>query len=301
MGARRSIALAALLVAVGGLAAGCSGSSPRPAAIVFVSSRDGDYALFGMDADGSHQHRLTRERGDPSTPAGAFFQVTPAWSPDGRLIAFSSRRTGRSKIYVMNADGTGTKQLTFGAADDTDPTWSPDGKRIAFVRGRRSHLAIMDADGKGARRIGRDPAVVIEPAWSPDGRWIVYVRELPSTPVRELELVHPDGTGRRQLTYLAASVDGPAWSPDSKRIVFASDEHGQRFQLYSIGVDGKGLRRVSTAPENEFDPAWSPSGRTLAFARGGAIVTQTGGAEAELTSPKDNDSSPIWNPRPPRR
>src|SRR3954463_15286948 len=58
----------------------------------------------------------------------------PAWSPNGRLIAFSSTRDGNGEIYVMNADGTRPRRLTRNPLDDTDPTWSPDGRRIAFVR-----------------------------------------------------------------------------------------------------------------------------------------------------------------------
>ena len=76
-------ALAAAVAAL--LVAGCGGSSraKSPPALVFVSVKDGDYAIFGAQADGKHSYRLTKEKGDPSTPAGLFFQVQPAWSPDG--------------------------------------------------------------------------------------------------------------------------------------------------------------------------------------------------------------------------
>src|SRR5206468_9003007 len=74
---RRSFVFVALLVAV----AGCGSSAPRQAEMVFVSTRDGDYALYGVDAGGRHEWRLTKAKGDPSTPAGLFFQLQPAWSP----------------------------------------------------------------------------------------------------------------------------------------------------------------------------------------------------------------------------
>src|SRR5262245_27194555 len=96
------VALAAAVLA------GCGGSASKgPPALLFVSTKDKDYAIFGADANGSHIRRLTKEKGDPSTPPGLFFQEEPAWSPDGSRIAFASLRGGTSHIYVMAADGTG--------------------------------------------------------------------------------------------------------------------------------------------------------------------------------------------------
>jgi len=87
---RRLLSVAALAACV---VAGCGGSSFKgPPALVFVSVKDGDYAIFGAEADGSHARRLTKEKGDPSSPQGLFFQLQPAWSPDGQKIAFSSAR-----------------------------------------------------------------------------------------------------------------------------------------------------------------------------------------------------------------
>src|SRR6266545_8347032 len=108
------VRLLALLVAFAALlVAGCGGSSPKgPPDLLFVSTRDGDYAIFGADAEGKHVRRLTKERGDPSNPDGLFFQVDPTWSPDGQQIAFASHRDGTSRIYVMKADGSGTRRLT---------------------------------------------------------------------------------------------------------------------------------------------------------------------------------------------
>ena len=126
--------------------AGCGGSSPKgPTALVFVSVKDGDYAIFGADANGSHAQRLTKEKGDPSTPSGLFFQVQPAWSPDGKQIAFVSAREGTPHVYVMDADGTGTRRLTDSDQEDDHPTWSSDGTRIAFRGKVRSSRCLRRA------------------------------------------------------------------------------------------------------------------------------------------------------------
>ena len=92
---------------------------------MFVSWRDGNGEVYAMDADGSGPRNLTQH------PAK---DVRPAWSPDGRRIAFVSQRDGNSEVYVMNADGSGKRNLTRDRASDDYPTWSPDGRRIAFLR-----------------------------------------------------------------------------------------------------------------------------------------------------------------------
>jgi TolB protein len=156
----------------------------------------------------------------------------------------------------------------------------------------------MGADGSGAHRITHDDAPEGNPAWSPDGRWLAYSRQLREN-VRELWLVHPDGSQAHALTKLDVESTAPAWSPDGNRIAFQSNRGSSRIGLFVIGRDGRGLRRLTPrTDEDEFDPAWSPDGKTIAFSRDGAIVTLAGGTEQVVTNPRDNDSSPAWNPRP---
>jgi TolB protein len=163
-------ALAALLVA------GCGGSSrPKgPPALVFVSTKDGDYALFGAEADGSNVRRLTKEKGDPSSSAGLFFQIEPQWAPDGKEIAFVSGRDGRGHVYVMNADGTGARTVTNLRWVSGYPAWSPDSKRLAFMSnagGTHDHNEIFTTPLTGGKPTQRTFSTTdaIQPAWSPDG------------------------------------------------------------------------------------------------------------------------------------
>ena len=106
-----------------------------------------------------------------STPAPLDVQ-TPAWSPDGRKLAFVSRRDGNSEIYVINADGSGQENLTQHPARDSHPSWSRDGRKLAFVSRRdgNSEIYVMNADGSGLRNVTRAPSNDLRPAWSPDGR-----------------------------------------------------------------------------------------------------------------------------------
>ncbi len=111
--------------------------------------------------------RLTRDQGQDDFPA---------WSPDGRRIAFSSNRSGNYEIYVLGVDGGNPIRLTRNAADDADPKWSPDGRRIAFVSDRSGNhdIYVMNADGTGVRQLTTNPTGDGSPAWSPDGRSIVF-------------------------------------------------------------------------------------------------------------------------------
>jgi Tol biopolymer transport system component len=281
------------------LLASCGGSEePRPD-LLLVSTQDGDYAIYALNADGGSRKRFSdRDDGVSTSPREIFFQIEPAWSPDGSLIAFTSRRAGAQNVYVMRADGTMTRRLTSTTANDANPSWSPDGKRIVFDRGQSGDLYVMSSDGGAARRLGDDSADEKDPAWSPDGRWIAYVRRTPGTSARELGLMRPDGSGRHALTSLSSASISPSWSPDSKRIVFAAAINTTRYDLYSIGVDGKGMRRLTNTAEDAFEPAWSPDGKTIAFSRGGSIVTIGPAGEATvITDSEGNDSSPAWKPR----
>ena len=282
------------------LLTGCGGSGSTGTDIAFVSSRDGDYAIFGMKADGAQGKRLTDERGDTSTAGGVEFQTDPAWSPDGTRIAFASAREGSFDVYVMNADGTGTTRLTSSDANDQGPTWSPDGSRIAFARSSDGgHVWVMNADGTGVRRLTDDLAAEGEPSWSPDGRWIAYAHRASGSDFREIWVARPDGSARRNVTKLGAKSYAPAWAPDSQRLAFSADRDGVRYDIYTIGVDGRDIRRPVRSRDDAFEPAWSLDGSEIAFSRDGAIVVATlSGVERQLTDPEDNDSSPAWNPAP---
>jgi TolB protein len=277
----------------------CGGDGPTSPDLAFVSTRDGDYAIFSMSRDGKGERRLTDHDPDSSSPEGLFFQIDPAWSPDGTKIAFSSRRTGSNDLFVMNADGTGTRRLTSTKEDDLRPTWSPDGTRIAFARS--GDLFVMNADGSGAHSVVASRDEESQPAWSPDGDWIAYIRRIPDTRTSELRLVRPDGSGDRRVLRPNAAVFSPAWSPDGARIAFSSNRDGEVFELYTVAPDGKRLRSVAPTLTDAFEPAWSPDGSRIAFSEEGAIaVVELGGGEVErLTSTDDNDSSPVWNPKPP--
>lgn len=227
--------------------------SPDGERLVFVSDRDGgNWELYAMKADGSEQTRLT------DTPEN---EATPAWSPDGEKIAFATDINAAPAVWVMNADGSGRKQLESGLF----PSWSPDGARIAFndYYGQTPYLEVMNVDGSGRRRFGASLLQLMsglggaeEPAWSPDGEKLAFASVGDET---DIYVMNVDGSGRGRLTDIPGNDHWPpTWSPDGTRIAFTSDGADETGDIYVMNADGSGLTRLTDARAYDVFPAWRP-------------------------------------------
>lgn len=238
-----------------------------------VRDEERDFDIYVMRADGSDRRRLTNDK---------ILDVTPAWSPDAKSIAFahtpgSGTEDADGVIMLMDADGRGRSQLTHHAktADvvfDSNPTWSPDGSLILFTRAtftpdgqQRVAVHTIEPTGTGERLLIEDAA---EAAWSPDGRSIVFT----STRDRngetcfhdcstsgEIYVARADGTGVQRLTRSQAQDQSPTWTSDGKRIAFSSDRSNRaehEYEIYVMAADGGGLRRLTTNDVWDLEPAW---------------------------------------------
>ncbi|MEP6688048.1 MAG: hypothetical protein ABJC36_06840 [Gemmatimonadales bacterium] len=194
----------------------------------------------------------------PGTAAG--LNITPSFSPDGRLVAYAHSDETGTDVYLANvADRCCAQRLTVGRyADNLSPTFSPDGRRIAFVSTRAGppQIYVMAADGTDQELLapfdygatGSSNA----PEWSPDGANVVFHREVAGSP--QLFLVDVAGRRVRQLTSSGRNED-PTWAPDGRHITFVSDRSGSR-QLWVIDVETGRVRQLRT-PGAARLPAWS--------------------------------------------
>ena len=244
--------------------------SPDGSRIAFVCPNPiiGDPAICVADRDGSNSRMIAAFIGEA-------FQE-PAWSSDGTRIAFVRIKNDavgdRSRIWIVNADGTNAKPLTGETtADQNMPAWSPrlgDGsERIAYVQNVNSKPAIWSvrADGSDARRLGSvADAHDLYPAWSPDGGTIAFQRTTAQISA-DIWLMDANGTNERPLLVapLAGAQAAPAWSPDGSLIAFTSrHESGQQvYQVYTAWSDGSRLARRTSDATDKAAPAWLPVNR----------------------------------------
>jgi Tol biopolymer transport system component len=238
-----------------------------PAAPPLQLEQPADAVLYVVAVDGSG--KLSLGRGS-----------APAWSPDGASIAFASHRSGRPQIHLVNADGSGERQLTrdtFGIV--ISPTWSPQGDRIAFVTSRLvfgGRVEVINVDGSGRTVIAGDSLQPYGVAWSPDGRQIAFTFDQRSGAryVPGIAVVDPDGTGTRRLIPAEWSnrpchVPGyctVAWAPDGVRLAFSMTVNKVNPSINLVHADGSGLRQLSPGISwPETSPSWSPDGSRIAF------------------------------------
>jgi Tol biopolymer transport system component len=306
--------------------------------IAYLAELGGLNTVDGIDPDGTHRRRflprngfnrglafsadgatlaLARSRGADTgtlelallrTREGSLRQLTrgpngavaPAWSPNGRALAFI--RVGphaTSWLALVGADGREERRLAATRYADSSslvagyvpaPSWSPTGEAIAYASA--GDVFVIDLRSGKARNLTRSPGLDAAPAWSSDGTTIAWVRG------RRIWLMRPDGSAKRPVGRVPGVSEGaPAWSPTPRRerLLFSvyAAPNALEASLYVAGAPFTRPRRVSGPHQEGVDAAWSPDGnRIVAATFPGIWVMNADGSHRRRVAPGGED--PAW-------
>ncbi len=266
--------------------------------IFYVKSGSGGKEIWQMDYDGANQHAVTHlgtvslsPRVSPDNtrlafsslgregfqlrmyslvlgrvvnlPTSAGTNLSPAWSPSGREIAFSSSRSGDPEIWISDSNGNGARRVTSFRGPDVSPVFNPrTGSQIAWISGRSGlpQLYIMDTDGSSVQRM-TDGGYATSPSWSPNGQFLAFAwnrKYGPGAPGGQDIYIMEISTKRWiQLTHDQGRCDFPSWSPDGRHIVFASSPDGRadHSRVLTMLADGANLHPLTGSGADM--PNWS--------------------------------------------
>ena len=282
---------------------------------------DSNFQVWVANPDLSHQVQLTF-----GPDSDAWF---PAWSPDGKRIAFSSHRDDPdptddievSDVFTMRPDGTDVRKLTDSKGFNGNPSWSPNGRWLAYssdegVVPRKQAIFLMKSDGSAPRRITTPPSSSLGQElarFSPDGSRLVFneVRsvetgdpDMPTVDQSALFTVRVDGSKLRRVTPWEVGAADADWSPDGRRLVFAGRpaDNGYVQNVGVVDADGHGLKILTRGDgifgdgetfryQESFNPAWSPDGTKIIFIR--ATYTDADGYVQGLQTMRPNGTGRV--------
>ena len=244
--------------------------------IAYVVKNGRRFTLHVADADGEGgQVALTSN--DPI--------ISPAWSPDGRELAYVSFETQKAVVWIQDVASGQRRIVADFRGTNSAPAWSPDGQQLAVALSREgsTQLFVLPRSGGTPRRLTSSPSIDTEPVYTPDGRSIYFVSDRGGGP--QIYRV-PSGGGNggnggnvERVSFAGAYNISPAISPDGKLMAFVT----RQGNAYRVAVQDLATNNVSTLSETADDesPSFAPNGRLLLYA------TRTQGRDVLMTSTLD--------------
>jgi Tol biopolymer transport system component len=186
----------------------------------------------------------TRDRAPEKLISSSRWDTHPAYSPDGRRIAFMSYRTGVANIWVCDNDGSNPVQLTSLKRRTSMPSWSPDGRRIAFESAEAGdpNLYVIDADGGVPRRLTQEPSTDFSGSWSRDGRWIYFSSDRDGS--MQVWKIPAEGGEAAQVTRGGGVYPQESW--DGRHLYYASLGYGPG--IWRLPVNGGDETEIVPGP-----------------------------------------------------
>jgi TolB protein len=262
--------------------------------IAYVTRGGGRYTLRVADSDGEGG-QVALNSPEPI--------ISPAWSPDGRELAYVSFESQKAVIYAQEVLSGKRRPIANFRGTNSAPAWSPDGGTLAATLSREggSQLFLMDRNGGNVRRLTTSQAIDTEPVFDlPDGKRIYFVSDRGGGP--QVYRVAAGGGGVERITFAGSYNISPTISPDGRTLAYISRQ-GNNFKLHTLDLATPGAQPVAlTDTVDDESPSFAPNGRLIIYATraGGRDVLMTttldGRIKARLVSTSADVREPTWGP-----
>lgn len=252
------------------------------------------FQLVVADADGANPHVVMQS----SQPL-----MSPAWSPDGKELAYVSFEDKLPSIYVQDLKTGARRVVSATAGVNQAPAWSPDGRKLAVTLSNRDgnlDIYILDLATHALTRVTHNPSIDTEPQWSNDGKSLYFTSDRDGGPQIFLVSLTP-GSRPRRLTFQGSYNARPRLSPDGSQLALVTRVHGD-FRIATFDLQHHGGLRVLTHGRFDESPSYAPNGAEIIYAthaagRGVLALVSTGGrVQQTLISPQGDVEEPVWGP-----
>jgi len=251
------------------------------------------YRLIVADADGANE-RIVFNSSEPI--------MSPAWSRDGRSLAYVSFHSGLPAIYVQTLKTGEQVRVSARSGINSAPAWSPDGDQLAVALSRRDgnvDIYLLSLATQELRRLTDDPSIDTEPAWSTDGRSLYFTSDRSGAP-QVYHLGLSAGGRPRRITFEGSYNARPRVSPDGRELAVVTLDRGA-FRIAAVNLEHGGVRILSSGQLDE-SPCFAPNGADIIYAtrEGGrgvlALVSIDGHIQQRLAASAGEVREPAWSP-----